>query len=629
MGSDLWIIFKVYLISLGLQFLLWPLVSKLFKVLLDKGWALGRVFGVLSISLPIWFTEHFFPVNTKLAIILMILLLSLISLRFLQNKQSEKLNKIVILEEVLFASGLIGLSIIRGFQPNILGLEKFMDFGFIKQYFLTSKLPAPDMWLAGSHINYYSFGHFLTSILIKIWGVQLGVGYNLMLGWILGTSLALSFSLLINLESGFIGSIMGAFLTCLGGNSHILWYLIKHKNLEGYWYADATRFIYHTIHEFPAYSFVVSDIHAHLLDLPFVLVFILLLVWLNKTLSVSHGIVLGVLIGVMAMTNTWDVAVYSLLLLIFILMRFFMVHNKFSLSIFKLTLVTVISFLITVLPWALNFHSFSGGIKFTSIRSPLWQMAVLWGGHLIVTVLALIMLFKSSVNNKITVISALIITAFLLLIIPEIIYLQDIYTSHPRANTMFKLTYQSFIIMSLLFGWVIGQIKSRQNYFLLFPLFILWSGLMYFPIPAFNSYYGGFRYYQGLDGLSWLRNSKNKWGIINYLETHQDGRNMVEAVGDSYSTLNSISAFSGTPTVLGWRVHEWLWQGGYSLVEERGKLVKHFYENGDIESLKNFNVGWVVIGKNERKKYQVNEQKLLPLGHVVLRNGKNYLLRLF
>jgi len=55
----------------------------------------------------------------------------------------------------------------------------------------------------------------------------------------------------------------------------------KNGNFQTYWYPDATRFIVekfgamdNTIHEFPIYSFIVADLHGHLLNLPFVLLFI-------------------------------------------------------------------------------------------------------------------------------------------------------------------------------------------------------------------------------------------------------------------------------------------------------------------------------------------------------------------
>ena len=59
------------------------------------------------------------------------------------------------------------------------------------------------------------------------------------------------------------------------------------------------------------------------------------------------------------------------------------------------------------------------------------------------------------------VVLALGVTALLLLVIPEVLYVKDIYTTHQRANTMFKLTYQAFIMMSLVFGWVVSKLSFR------------------------------------------------------------------------------------------------------------------------------------------------------------------------
>jgi uncharacterized membrane protein len=96
--------------------------------------------------------------------------------------------------------------------------------------------------------------------------------------------------------------LISATLLSLGGNLHPLVYTLifqpnkaalteKIPNLEVrdfYWFPDATRFIGHnpkadppdedmTIHEFPSYSFVISDLHAHVINLPFVLTLLALL----------------------------------------------------------------------------------------------------------------------------------------------------------------------------------------------------------------------------------------------------------------------------------------------------------------------------------------------------------------
>ncbi len=130
---------------------------------------------------------------------------------------------------------------------------------------------------------------------------------------------------------------------------------------------------------------------------------------------------------------------------------------------------------------------------------------------------------------------------------------------------------------------------------------------MIFPFQAYPSYYRDFKEYQGLDGLEWMRvEEKDKWGAVVYLTDNKDGRNLLEAVGDSYSRFNSVSAFSGTSSVLGWRVHEWLWRRGYERVKERELEVKTVFEKGKEEKsreiIRKYDVGWIYIGKEEREK---------------------------
>ena len=73
-------------------------------------------------------------------------------------------------------------------------------------------------------------------------------------------------------------------LVSLGGNLHSFFYGFLSKFSEGgdkYWFPDATRYIGYnpetndkTIHEFPVYSFVVSDLHAHVINMIFVITLI-------------------------------------------------------------------------------------------------------------------------------------------------------------------------------------------------------------------------------------------------------------------------------------------------------------------------------------------------------------------
>ena len=57
----------------------------------------------------------------------------------------------------------------------------------------------------------------------------------------------------------------------------------------------------------------------------------------------------------------------------------------------------------------------------------------------------------------------LITISTLLLIFPEFFYLKDIYPAHYRANTMFKLGYQAFMMLGLVTGYILFRIKHRVS----------------------------------------------------------------------------------------------------------------------------------------------------------------------
>lgn len=641
-------ILRTYVISLGLQFLVWPLIKKYFSKLPDQGWALGRVMATLVAALLIWQLSYLgIAENNSGKLFAILALFGLLSLWQIITHGVKAFTvarttaKIIAIEEYLFLVGFGVMALIRAHAPNLDSLEKFMDFGFLKQYLLSPTLPAPDMWQAGQTINYYSFGHFWASIWVRVWGVTPAVGYNLMLAFIFGTSMSLVFLVCVmlagnkNSRASTIGGIVGALAVMVAGNSHVIWYLIKNRSLDNYWYAEATRFIHNTIHEFPSYSFVVSDLHGHVLDLPIILTFLVVLFsWVENKKRV-YEIVMGVLFGVMMMTNTWDVAVYGLVLLVLGIQM--IVANTGELKkLLETAGIMLVSFLLVALPWWLSFTSISSGVEVVTERSPFWQLLVLWSGGMVVNILAMIIEGR---GEKKIVIRTLALSAVFLIAIPEFVFARDIYPNHPRANTMFKLTYQAFILMGILLGVTLGNLLDRGKKIVLglrvaatFIIFFIFVGTMNFSFIAFTTYYDNFSNYYGLDGEKWMQTKvPENYGAVKYLRKNMDGKNMVEAVGDSYTLFNAVSVFSGVPTIQGWRVHEWLWRGGYSAVASRETEVKEIYQGASIEKTKEildkYNIGWILVGLDEKITYKVNEEKIWQLGEMVWKEGDTYLIK--
>ena len=213
-------------------------------------------------------------------------------------------------EEIFFFLALLFWSWVKAHEPSIHGLEKFMDYGFMKSILNSRYFPAPDIWYAGFPINYYYFGHTVVAVLTRLSGIELSLTFNLMLATLFAftatMSASIAYQLLGHIEHirswlRITGTIVTAYIVTLGGNLQTLYAVTKgytgdspppfwtlfwkfselgriNEGLDRYWYANATRFIPFTIHEFPSYSFVVSDLHGHVLSLPFVLLAIAMLI---------------------------------------------------------------------------------------------------------------------------------------------------------------------------------------------------------------------------------------------------------------------------------------------------------------------------------------------------------------
>jgi YYY domain-containing protein len=230
----------------------------------------------------------------------------------------------------------------------------------------------------------------------------------------------------------------------------------------------------------------------------------------------------------------------------------------------------------------------------------------------------------------------LIFVSFTLILIPELVYVKDIYPAHYRANTMFKLVYQAFIMLAFVSSFAIVRIVGvTKNYLFYLISIILLAPVFSYPYLAVKSYYGDLKIYSGLDGTSYLKNRHPEdYQAIKWIEKNIKGRPViVEAQGDSYTDYARISANTGLPTILGWTVHEWLWRGTYDIPAPRIDEVKAIYENADrertIQILKKYNVALIYVGNLEREKYpNLIESKFNTLGEVIFEIGKTKIYKI-
>ena len=485
-------------------------------------------------------------------------------------------------------------------------------------------------------------------------------------------------------KSVFI-SILGSLITNLGGNFHTVylftkgypndnpipfWQILSWFNPTSYWYPNATRFIPYTIHEFPSYSYVVADLHGHVFDIPFVLLTLLILFrfflvfkeekdkikeinWLSLLVNT---LLIGFIVAINYMTNAFDGPIYFLLAVVLSFL-IFKISAKFVYSLF----IILYSFLFFSLPFSFHFKPFVGGIgvncapsflvnigylkpflfeKGNCQISPFWMLFTLWGFFWIGFLIFLSLKNKEKLFLKDAVflpkIADFILGVFsfgtFLILIPEFFYIKDIYPAHFRANTMFKMGYQAFIMMSIASTLVFYQISniklSKLKIFLKTIFSLMLFFVLIYPFFAIPSYYGDLRKKPQVDGSFWLKDfyPQDK-EIINYLNKNVSGQPVVlEAQGDSYTDYERISAFTGLPTVAGWWVHQWLWRGSAEVVGKRIPDIVEMYEGKDTEKtrelLEKYHVKYVVISQLERQKYpNLNEEKFSILGKKIFESS--------
>ncbi len=674
-----------------------PFVVSIFRNFWDKGYAFAKIFSLIIITYLLFvFGVLKLITFTSFGIYGLLAILILISLLYLSRpKNMAAFKKIIqkdwpkfLFQEIIFLTILILWSYVRGFQPDIEGLEKFMDWGFINSMLRTKYFPPVDMWFSGHSINYYYFGHLIFAFLTKLSSISSIITYNLAIATTCALTFTSVFSLTsnlvkqisskINLKQVILAGFISALLVTFGGNLHLIYKITRNfiadqpslvinketitQAVSRYWYPDATRFIGFdpdtqdkTIHEFPAYSYVVSDLHGHLNDIAIVLLYVAFLftfyqnIFSRKSAKPKFNPLLiifsGFNLSLAFMTNAWDFAVYGLLFAI----SFFIINlSRYDfLTTLKQTLIHGISIIIFwylfTLPFMLNFTPMAEGLRFSDSQTPFYQLLVLYGGFWLITVPFIIFIFyqirKKTFNKNIAdlFVIALIITATFLIIIPEIGYIKDIYISdYRRANTMFKLVYQAFILYGLTAGYIYIRLKKYNLYKFIFILVFI-SHLSYIFF-ATNSYYGSLKNYQGLYGLNFLKtNYPDNYQAIKWIDENiSDQPVMLEAVGDSYTQFNQISISTGLPTVQGWVVHEWLWRGGYDQPSARQADVKKIYQYDqiDLSGLRDliykYNISYIFVGDNEIQAYpEINQQNFLDLGaKIVFSSGDTKIYQL-
>ncbi len=357
----------------------------------DRGYALAKTLGLLLTGWLVWFASSVGLVEfSAWGIWLALLLVGTGAAAIFRARRVEMREyaaghwRLILTIESIFWVAFALFLFIRWSNPDLwhpgLGGEKPMDFAYLNAVVKSPQFPPYDPWFAGGYINYYYFGFALVGMLVKVTGILPQVAYNLAIPTLFAMAATGAFGValaLVHRQGRTVGrrdvrfGLLGAlFVTVIGNLGELklvlesvsklssappaerlpgvnmvvqllsgLDALLAGKPLQvrtDWWYWNASRAIAPgqgeagPINEFPWFTYLFGDLHAHAMALP------LTLLALGLTMAVLRSPIehawrggrewlrLGLLalaIGALWPTNTWDFPTYTLLVLAAFVLR--------------------------------------------------------------------------------------------------------------------------------------------------------------------------------------------------------------------------------------------------------------------------------------------------------------------
>ena len=261
---------------------------------------------------------------------------------------------------MLFLVAFLSFYGVRAWNPDLWqpwrGGEKPMDFAYLNAVTRSTEMPPYDPWFAGGHLNYYYFGQFQIASLTKITGVLPSTAFNLAIALVFALTVGGAFSIVYNLAASrggggdrappsipggpYLAGITGAVFVAVIGNldgavqlGQAVWRFTFGEGAAGqfdFW--RSSRVIDTSaqggldycggceITEFPFFSFLFADLHAHLIALPFAILALglglALLLGAEKTCSTkawaARIAALALTVGALFTINSWDYPTYLL-----------------------------------------------------------------------------------------------------------------------------------------------------------------------------------------------------------------------------------------------------------------------------------------------------------------------------
>jgi YYY domain-containing protein len=434
-----------------------PLALHLFRSLPDRGLVFCRPLGLLITSYILWMGATAGIIGNYRATVVVIVAGFAAVCWWRWGGEARQVwvthKRMVVITEALFAICLLGWTLIRSFDPVISGTEKPMEFAFINSIFRAEQFPPPDPWLAGYSISYYYFGYVMMAFLLKLSGIPPHLSFSLLSALLFSLTVLGVFSLGYNLaekiramvhgdsenqqtqaphRSPLISGVLTAGLVAIMGNLEGLLEVLNARRLlspevvgglqirdfpapylsptwlpsDHWWWWRATRVIGtidsssgasqdYTITEFPFFSFLLGDVHPHVLSLPFAVMVLALALqallspsrpwWKHK----AHTLAIGFCVGALGFLNTWDMPTFLAIYLLAYAASHFLERPLLDLTwlghVLSLSLALSGLAVLLYFPFYITFASQASGIGLVLVHSNLHHFLIVWAPLLLIT----------------------------------------------------------------------------------------------------------------------------------------------------------------------------------------------------------------------------------------------------
>lgn len=676
--TELTAVFVWWLSLFLLGMLTYPITKKVLRNFGNLSYLFSKIFALLLLTYLTWILSHLFSYSSATIVLALAIMLFCSILAFLNAESRRTFSEFkwsVVEGELIFVSIFAFFLLIRAFRPEIGGLdigmvgEKWMDLAFLNAVGRSDWFPPIDPWFSSRVIDcYYYFSYLVTSIMIKITSIRASIAYNLAVATYAALLGSAVFGIAANLCRKKTGGLIAVIFVLFIGNLGVLaplwveisrgasiFHALTTPNVSYFWLPS--RVVPDGITEFPFFTFILGDLHPHLVAMPFQMLVLALLLEMytekrfieNKLMLVFLPLSLGFLIPL----NSWDYIIYAMLMLgiiLILLRREIGIRNSL---IYSCTLI--LSSLVLYLPFFLEFHPAAiegGGIELvTACRTPIYSLVAMFGFFFFLLFSWLLFSIKKSGKDFFKPIAGLaesrghaphkeraffvrllVFFALVAILIPELVYFNTGFsTAFDRGNMIFKFYLQAWLLLGLASAFAfcllnerIEKTNWRAVFFAFVTVLLIISAL--YSVLAVNSWTGSSISASAvptLDGLAYMNERedyKGEYQAIEWLNANVRDAVILEAVGDNvndawradYSRPGRISASTGLQTVIGWWFsHESIMRPEEQKeIERRVNDVQLIYTTENVSLaralLNKYDVGYVYVGWLERELYDGN-----------------------